>query len=336
MVDFSRCPKCKVLYDLRKIDLSFSEGWVQCGQCSKKFIAFVHVVEYEEVQSHDLEAPLSEANAVEAENQRQPQQNADTEQELVDQEEYEEDDNFYSEEFSEMVGSLLTSEAVAESMSVLEGERSLKKKRSGYVESLTEFSDDLIDIQPTEPEGTIFSEFEESKSAKNKAIKIKTVRIISFVFLLALFSCLIALLSVQLHSRGNYRWISSLKYERLISIFPYLTYFERKQLDLSKLHLASTWMEPIEGKSNERRIVLQLVNTSNINQIYPDLQLELKDNKGQVVARRLIYPNMYLQPGHLGILDSKAAVTIFIHLTAYPINATGGYKLDLVSKVIRK
>ena len=49
MVELTRCPKCATLYDLEGINLSASGGWVQCGECDRKFKAESYQIDKNEV-----------------------------------------------------------------------------------------------------------------------------------------------------------------------------------------------------------------------------------------------------------------------------------------------
>ena len=57
MVELTRCPKCATLYDLEGIDLSASGGWVQCGECDRKFKAESYEIDRSEIsyQASDSE-----------------------------------------------------------------------------------------------------------------------------------------------------------------------------------------------------------------------------------------------------------------------------------------
>jgi len=139
-----------------------------------------------------------------------------------------------------------------------------------------------------------------------------------------------AILAIQTHSRGIYEWIPSQQYEKLLSVFPQLSKLEKNQFDLSKLHLASVRMEPLNDGTEGHRISLQLINKSRFNQAYPDFQIEFTDAQGQVIARTLILPNTSLEQGTLEILESKEAKTLYFDFLDLPEGAAG-YEINIVN-----
>jgi len=347
MTDFSRCPKCTSLYDLRTIDLSPSGGWVQCGECDHKFKAATYEVDEREISFHHAEESTSdtveiqEADALEQLSQRESEF---SEKSITMEVSSTANSGTHAEsDFAEFVEELLEPEMFVEGVHVkaspeneeVETNDDSNSTTRRYTESMSEFSEERIDIKPNdeeEPRPNFFDEVAEA-NLKGEAAgnKFSLSKILLAVAALAGVLFTAFLLAFQVHSRGNFKWIPSQQYEKLVSIFPQLSRFEKNQFDLAQLHLASARMEVFEDGSEGRRIVLQLVNKSRYNQAFPDFQVEFTNAKGEAIARRLILPNMYLEQGHLGVLESKEAKTLYFDIAALPKNAAG-YELKIVNQ----
>jgi hypothetical protein len=154
------------------------------------------------------------------------------------------------------------------------------------------------------------------------------IKILGSLIALIVALSLLAVLAFQLHSRGTFTIFPDEQYSQLLNTIPYLKQFEKSQTNLSSLHLESTRMEKnADGLS----IVLQLVNRSPVNQAYPDFQLEFTNFKGEVIARRIILPNMYLEKGYLGLLEAREAKTVFLNLLSLPQGSVG-YQIKVVQQ----
>ena len=86
-----------------------------------------------------------------------------------------------------------------------------------------------------------------------------------------------------------------------------------------------------DRNTTARVISLQLVNRSFSNQAYPDFQLEFTDAQGEIIARRVIYPSVYLDQDHFGFLESRQAKTVFLNLEFLPTGAVG-YQIKVVQQ----
>jgi len=69
MIKFTRCPKCQTLYELEGVNFAESGGWVQCGECDRKFKADRYAVELDElsftVSNYALDDSMKVEGAVE-------------------------------------------------------------------------------------------------------------------------------------------------------------------------------------------------------------------------------------------------------------------------------
>jgi len=357
MIEFSRCPKCATLYDLRKVDLSPSNGWVQCGECERKFKAKTYEVHRNEISFVEQPAEQSspekedikpqETTIQPKEKTRKPEQASE---EYLDQQQIAMQEMQKESEFNELTiteGSLesrsisldasydelLDPEMLVEDVA-FEDDVDKSAKRSNYEKLFSEFSGELIDIQPKEqsPEHNAYDELVSTAVTTSEIVEPPKTRSIFYSVPLALiFGALLALLGFQVHSRGTYEWIPEQSYEIALDMLPQLSYLEKDQDDLSKLHLASTRMEALADYPQGRKIILQVINKSRLNQAYPDFQLDFLDAKGKTIVRRLILPNMYLQQGHLGVLEAKEAKTLYFDLQSLPEGAAG-YELKIVKQ----
>jgi len=127
------------------------------------------------------------------------------------------------------------------------------------------------------------------------------------------------------------QWIPQNNYDYLISKAPILANFEKSQIDLSAIHLASTRMEVNPDDIESRIITLQLINRSYTNQAYPDFQLEFTDAQGDTIARKIVLPSLYLQKDHLGLLEPRQAKIVYLTLKALP-DAAVGYQIKVVQQ----
>jgi len=344
MTDFSRCPKCTALYDLRTIDLSPSGGWVQCGDCGHKFKAETYAVAESEISFHQSEDDVAlerkgvnQRDALEKHSQKESEfsEKSITMEVTSTSSSVDHPDS----DFTEFIEELLEPEMFVEGVHVNARTESTEEQKISsttrrYTESISEFSEELVDIKPNDdeqPKSNFFDEVAEANLNGAGTNKFSFSKLLLNVVALVGVLFTAFLLAFQVHSRGSYKWIPDDKYEELLSIAPQLTRFEKNQFDLSQLHLASARMEVLEDDSKGRRIVLQLVNKSRFNQAFPDFQIEFTNAKGEAIARRFILPNMYLEQGHLGVLESKEAKTLFFDLAALPKDAAG-YELKIVNQ----
>lgn len=410
MVKFTRCPKCSTLYELEGVDYVDSGGWVQCGDCNRKFKVDSHAVEPdelsftvssyaaeesmkiegaaaeehieasmqvvdnaekkpssrsnqlinelieekltgEEVADSFLIPELDDDSAQNIEKQQLKQQTQSSNSEFLEKtiilpEEITDDEHF-EDIFNDFSDDIFNPEFIEED----ESEVASKKVKNTYAELHSEFSEEEIVIESEFSKKTLLEEELETNSygtvtetiSQNEGdVKATTIgigsspaRIISFFTgtccLLLMFG-LIALFVLQIHGRGTYEWIPQKNYDGLLSRFPILTKLEKTQTDLSAIHLASTRMEVNStGDNFERVISLELVNRSFVNQAYPDFQLEFTDAKGEIIARRIIFPSMYLDQGHFGFLESKQAKIVFFNLESLP-EGTIGYQVKVVQQ----
>ena len=391
MIEFTRCPKCKTLYELEGIDYSESSGWVQCGECGRKFKALRHAVEPDElsftVSDYALDESMKMEGAVEEEL-------AEFSMLMVDEKgaskriiEQKKNVNFFEENESILIApedatatshslehqqlSRQTQESDSEFMEkniilsdeenfekilknygdeifnpelIDEDSQGIKKKRvkNAYTELHSEFSEEEIIIKPEFSKKSLLEEEIETNSIINtisqEELQTFTVKPAKrFFTLIALIVCLvitislIALFALQIHSRGTYPWISQKNYEELLSRAPFLANLEKTQTDLSAIHLASTRMEVNSDNPSTRIITLQLVNRSFTNQAYPDFQLEFTNAKGDVIARKVVLPSLYLEKDHLGVLESRQAKIVLLNLESLPTGAVG-YQIKVVQQ----
>ena len=437
MIKFTRCPKCRTLYELEGVDIAESGGWVQCGECDRKFKATSHAVEPDElsftvsnlafddsmkiegaveeedveasmqiidnVKKQDAEIPLSEEDELVDEKFIESDQLVDIEtdtadidtelvdidSELVDIDTELEDSSIQDMlkessqdiEQQQLIQQTQASESeflektiILSEVEVTDGagfdnildnfsddifspelideddheeKRSKNRVKNAYAKLHSEFSEEEISIQSSFSEKSLLEEEIEKSKASTitetvseiddgfKTIDIDAPSILSkaipmlasFIFLLGL----IGLFALQIHGRGTYRWIPQSSYEGLLSHFPVLAKFEKTQTDLSAIHLASTRMEVNSENATAHVISLQLVNRSFSNQAYPDFQLEFTDAKGDIIARRVIYPSIYLDQDHYGFLESRQAKTVFLNLEFLPDGAVG-YQIKVIQQ----
>ena len=431
MIKFTRCPKCRTLYELDGVEFTESGDWVQCGECDRKFKATSHSVEPDElsfsvsnlafddsmkikgaVEEEDVEASMQIIDKVKkqsrertslkkedkrvdetvvqndqlveigreskgstkksllnkggevkdssiqdtlkkrskhAERQQLSQQNQSSKskfsektiilpEEIVDEAAF---DNIL-ESFGD---DIFNPELIDEEQS--EGKRSKNRLKNTYINLHSEFSEEEITIESSFSEKSLLEE----EIEKNKVTTttetfnvsedgFKTINIegssllLNAIPLLASFILLVGLIGLfvlQIHGRGTYQLIPQNSYEGLLSHFPILTKLEKTQTDLSAIHLASTKMQANSENETARVISLQLVNRSFTNQAYPDFQLEFTDAKGDIIARRVIYPSVYLDQGHYGFLESRQTKTVFLNLEFLPKGAVG-YQIKVVQQ----
>lgn len=374
MIEFSRCPKCATLYDLRTLNISQPNETVQCGECDHKFKVSAYEVKYNEISFHEPEKyKKSSKDKKSAKDSKQQKINLDTfestethssEQTVTMEVETSEDD------YAEFLDELLEPEMVVKSIQPKKKAASVKydqlmeskqgdvfsdlddqlhqdlesteiaTKRPVSKKSLngaaSEFSDEEINFKPKVKDvesASILDQMLEEKSV----LESKSSGDLSFVKLLSVCAAsiialaLAALFAFQLHSRGTYEWLKSDYYDKLITSVPFLSKLEKEQYDLSKLHLASVQMVKIDGNAKAKRIVLQMVNRSRLNQAFPDIQVEFTNEQNKVVARRLILPSTYLAKGHLGVLEAKEAKKINLDFASLPELATG-YEIKIVKQ----
>lgn len=441
MIKFTRCPKCSTLYELEGVDYSESGGWVQCGDCERKFKVSSHAVEPDELSftvsnialdesmkldgavdekfaessmqimdeqyspieqyeitdeqeitdditnddsellqpleltledpslgevtsnlddlsselsgveddqepiSVDAQEPLTidsneqtETNSLEEEQLIKQTQESDSEfmentiivpEEAVDDEDFE---NIFK-NFSE---DIFKPELIDEE----DSHETTRRANNTYEQIHSEFSEEEIVIESEFSEKTILEEELETNSQSYISEELSdndsknTINLASIIPVLAsvvLTVGLIALFALQVHGRGLYEWIPQDRYEGLLSRVPVLTHFEKKQTDLSAIHLASTRMEVNQDNPVARIITLQLVNQSFTNQAYPDFQLEFTDAKGDTIARKIIVPSFYLEKGHIGFLESRQAKVVSLKINALPESAVG-YQITVVQQ----
>ncbi|MGH1428300.1 MAG: DUF3426 domain-containing protein [Arenicella sp.] len=377
MIEFTRCPKCSTLYELEGVDLSASSGWVQCGDCDRKFKASSHAVETEEISltvsnnMMDKSMEMAGAGSVSKDDLANSMQVVDDEYVQIEgEEELLEDipidyarkqlsENVHGEsEFSEKT--IILPDEVSEDddfedifdafgddifhPELIDEEEPESRKvqvSRRYSELNSEFSEEEIVIQPEYSEKTILEEEleattttlndEETVSQELDNSSFNVGRFFATAACLIIAVGFVALFSLQLHTRGTYEWIPQNKYDGLLSRAPYLSKLEKTQTNLSAIHLASTRMEVSPDDSQARVITLQLVNRSYSNQAYPDFQLEFTDAKGDTIARRIVLPSLYLEKGHLGLLESREAKIVLLNLKSLPVGAVG-YQIKVVQQ----
>jgi len=139
-------------------------------------------------------------------------------------------------------------------------------------------------------------------------------------FLLALLLSFV----FQLQKRDIVDWIPE-TYQKPLQT-KWLSFLDQSgadKIDLSKIHLSSTRMEPHPKISGATTIVLQLINRANVNQSFPDFEISFTDGNGAVVARRVLKPFDYLDADQLNMLESKQAKTLRLNLASMPDGAVG-------------
>lgn len=139
-------------------------------------------------------------------------------------------------------------------------------------------------------------------------------------FLLALLLSFV----FQLQKREIVDWIPE-EYQQPLQTkwLSFLDQGSENKIDLSKIHLSSTRMEPHAKIAGATTIVLQLINHANVNQHYPDFEISFTDGNGDVVARRVLKPFDYLDADQLNMLESKQAKTLRLNLASMPDGAVG-------------
>ncbi len=65
MIEYTRCPKCGTLFDVSDIDLSDSDGWVQCGECTQQFHGKDNAVERSELLGESILANMDDMSTPE-------------------------------------------------------------------------------------------------------------------------------------------------------------------------------------------------------------------------------------------------------------------------------
>ncbi len=411
MIEFTRCPKCTTLYELEGVNLSASSGWVQCGECDRKFKAASHAIEPDElsftvsnysmeksmemagavsegdvensmqiieevVEVSEASAPnISEAQDTETIAARKPEKSKAPEvsetlrpkapvsqnferQQLSEQlqdrdsefmehtiilpDELSEDEDF-EDIFNSFSDDIFSPELIDEE----ELEDDGKRVKSTYADLHSEFSEEEIIVDSDFSEKTILDEELESSTTtatitetSSEEVEYKTYEVdpsgsfpalLSMVASFIVMASLIAIFALQVHGRGTYQWIPQKNYDGLLSRAPFLSELEKTQTNLSAIHLASTRMEVSAEDSESRVITLQLINRSYSNQAYPDFQLEFTDAKGDTIARRIVLPSIYLEKGHLGLLESREAKIVLLNLKSLPIGAVG-YQIKVVQQ----
>ena len=402
MIEFTRCPKCTTLYELEGVNLSASSGWVQCGECDRKFKAASHAIEPDElsfsvsnysmeksmkmdgaVSEDDVESSMhitqevekvpevsekldiKESDLVERnedpsskatrpkkpisndfERQQLSEQLQDRDSEFMEHtivlpDELSEDEDFEN-IFNSFSDDIFSPELIDEEDVEDDG----KRVKSTYADLHSEFSEEEIIVDPGFSEKTILEEELESSTVTttltetNDEVEYKTYdvdpsgRVVSLVSMTASFlvmAGLIAIFALQIHGRGTYQWIPQKNYDGLLSRAPFLSKLEKTQTNLSAIHLASTRMEVNAENPDARVITLQLINRSYSNQAYPDFQLEFTDAKGDTIARKIVLPSLYLEQGHLGLLESREAKIILLNLKSLPVGAVG-YQIKVVQQ----
>ena len=139
-------------------------------------------------------------------------------------------------------------------------------------------------------------------------------------FLLALLISFI----FQLQKRDIVDWIP-VTYQKPLQT-KWLSFLDRdgeNKIDLSKIHLSSTRMEPHPTIAGATTIVLQLINRASVNQLYPNFEISFTDSNGDTVARRVLKPFDYLDADQLNMLESKQAKTLRLNLASMPEGAIG-------------
>ena len=462
MVEFTRCPKCQTLYELDGIDLEVSSGWVQCGDCDRKFKAINHAVEPDEIsfltvsnydyeQSMKMEGAVSEDlvessmhivdNVVaekkhdDIETQRQQQKNINyaeygqenvqpefqqnqtasfneransndeyeltinvssdglssqeqqanlnqfitpseestqathhSEQKQLSEQLYSSDSEFlektiilpnevsstededenYEFIFNNYSEDIFDPALIDEEQENVDSSINKRLKKNTYAELHSEFSEEEIEIETEFPEKTILEEALENSTVSHSVDETESIlhtrstiygekttgKLLNFLgsaFASIIMFSLMGVLALQIHSRGTYQWIPQSAYDQVIRQAPFLANFEKSQIDLSAIHLASTRMEANPENPSSRIITLQLINRSYSNQAYPDFQLEFTDAQGATIARRIILPSVYLQQGHLGLLEPRQAKIVYLNLKSLHLEAVG-YQIKVVQQ----
>jgi len=361
MVEFSRCPKCATLYDLRTLDISKSNGMVECGQCHNKFKAISHEVKHGEISFHK-----PEANQPESKNSPQDL-STNSDEEISEQTITMEVVSTTSDEYNNFLDDLLEPEMVVNNVHskkkteiepvdydelnkqvssdlfesyeakrdpLFESRQDRQKKKFSTTPS--EFSDEEIDIKSdvkrTEEVSILEEMYEDTKTIdKRSANGFSVFKFFSYLTILLIALALSALFALQLHNRGTYKWLTDSQYEKIIAVAPILSKLEKDQSDLSKLHLASVKMEPIENNPKAKRIVLQMENRSSVNQAFPSLQVEFTNSKGEIVARRSMTPSLYLGVESPTMLNANELRKINLDFAILPEFATG-YEIEIVKQ----
>ncbi len=416
MIKFTRCPKCRTLYELEGVNIDESGGWVQCGECDRKFKAKHHAVEPDElsftvsnfafedsmkiegaVEEEYIEASMqildnvekqgelddealaqkdqlvnidldSEDGAIkpfldedsafekminkrsqDIEQQQLSQQTQISDSEFIDNTIILPEDIIDGADFDNIIENfsddVFSPELVDEDKR--KDNKSKKRIKNTYAEMHSEFAEEEIIVESSFSEKSLLEEeleksqtntFTETVSVSDEGFKTINIgapsvllRGISMLASLVLLLSLVGLFALQIHGRGTYQWVPQKSYEGLLSHFPLLTKLEKTQTDLSAIHLSSTRMEVNPENTTARVISLQLVNRSFSNQAYPDFQLEFTDAQGDIIARRVIYPSVYLDQDHFGFLESRQAKTVFLNLEFLP-NGAVGYQIKVVQQ----
>ena len=416
MIKFTRCPKCRTLYELEGVNIDESGGWVQCGECDRKFKAKHHAVEPDElsftvsnfafedsmkiegaVEEEYIEASMqildnvekqgklddealaqkdqlvnidldSEDGAIkpfldedsafekminkrsqDIEQQQLSQQTQISDSEFIDNTIILPEDIIDGADFDNIIENfsddVFSPELVDEDKR--KDNKSKKRIKNTYAEMHSEFAEEEIIVESSFSEKSLLEEeleksqtntFTETVSVSDEGFKTINIgapsvllRGISMLASLVLLLSMVGLFALQIHGRGTYQWVPQKSYEALLSHFPLLTKLEKTQTDLSAIHLSSTRMEVNPENTTARVISLQLVNRSFSNQAYPDFQLEFTDAQGDIIARRVIYPSVYLDQDHFGFLESRQAKTVFLNLEFLP-NGAVGYQIKVVQQ----
>ena len=421
MIKFTRCPKCRTLYELEGVNIDESGGWVQCGECDRKFKAKHHAVEPDElsftvsnfafedsmkiegaVEEEYIEASMQILDNVEKQGelddavlaQKDQLVNIDIdseddviksfldEDELIENSAVENTINKHSQDIERqqlsqqtqisdsefLENTIILPEEITDGTDFditlenfsddifspelvdedeIKEKESEKRAKNTYAEMHSEFSKEEIIIESSFSEKSLLEEELENSQTNTytetftvsddgfKTINIEAPSVllkgISMLASLVLLLGLVGLFALQIHGRGTHQWIPQKSYEGLLSHFPLLTKLEKAQTDLSAIHLSSTRMEVNPENTTARVISLQLVNRSFSNQAYPDFQLEFTDAQGDIIARRVIYPSVYLDQDHFGFLESRQAKTVFLNLEFLPTGAVG-YQIKVVQQ----
>lgn len=146
-------------------------------------------------------------------------------------------------------------------------------------------------------------------------------------FLLALLLSFI----FQLQKRDIVDWIPETYQQPLQTKWlSFLDRGEEEKVDLSKIHLSSTRMEPHSKIAGATTIVLQLINRASVNQSFPNFEISFTDGNGAIVARRVLKPFDYLDADQLNMLESKQAKTLRLNLASMPEGAVG-YEIQVTN-----
>lgn len=324
MIELVRCPNCSALYNMKGINLLVSQGWVQCCECNSKFKANSCVINKSEI--NDQIDSNYQALGVESKftDKKTDTLNIDTM------------NNAKKIEYFDKLDEELISSKTGNDSDVDFSERLMTLDNHRELKDTFEQSDSgvkKVAIQPVPSKRDWMSLENELEASAGKYNKPRSLSKKVSVILAAITSSVVTLVLVaiflfQLQSRGTINVFPDDQYGQLLNATPYLNQFEKSQTDLSSLHLESTRMEKNAAGLS---IVLKLVNRSSFNQAYPDFQLEFTDAKGEVIARTIVLPNMYLEKGHLGLLEAREAKTVFLNLASLP-KGSKGYQIKVVQQ----